>query len=133
MFGNRLGWLLSGLLTVLIFLLTWYISTLNVISPPSVGIVAKTGNVSLNLASHPEILDPIQLPFNPQAVMPAMADPTDAGKSYRQAIEAYNADKYTYRDLFERGKPKTTDLKELPALQPLIDARNSKTMKLFAD
>jgi hypothetical protein len=48
-------------------------------------------------------------------------------------MEKYAADKYTYRDLFERGKPKTTDIKELPALQFLIDARNCKSMKLFTE
>jgi hypothetical protein len=132
MFGNRLGWGISAVLAAVMILITWYIGTLNVMSAPSTGIVARTGNVKLDLLAHPELLDPIQLPFNPQAVMPNMTDAKDAGPLYRQAMEKYNSDKYTYRDLFEPGKPKTTDLKDLPALQFLIDARNCKTMILFA-
>lgn len=132
MFGNRLGWGISAVLAAVMILLTWWIGTLNVISAPSTGIVARTGNVSLNLLSHPELLDPIKLPFDPQAIMPKMIDAKDAGPMYREAMEKYNSDKYTYRDLFESGKPKTTNLKDLPALQFLIDARNCKSMILFA-
>jgi hypothetical protein len=131
MFGNRLGWGISAVLSALILLLVWYLGTLNAISPPSTGIVARTGNVALNLLDHPEILDPIQLPFSPQAVMPAMTDPRDAAPLYRQALEKYAADNSIYHNLFEKGKPKTTDLKDLPALQFLIDARNCKTMNLY--
>lgn len=131
MFGNRLGWGLSAVLTGLILLLVAYIAKVNSISGPSEGIISKTGMVALNLGSHPQILDPIELPYSPQAIMPAMTDPTDAAPVYRSAIEKYKADKYTYRDLFERGKPRTTSLKDLPALQLLIDARNCKTCNLF--
>lgn len=131
MFGNAIGWVISAVLAGLTCWGVWFIGTLNEISPPSTGIVAKTGNVKLDLLSHPEMLDVIKLPFDAQAIMPAMTEAKDAAPLYRQAVEKYNSDKFTYRDLFESGKPKTTDLKDLPALQFLIDARNCKTMNLF--
>jgi len=132
MFGNALGWVISAVLAALTCWGVWFIGTLNEISPPSTGIVARTGNVRLDLLTHPEMLDVIKLPFDAQAIMPGMTEAKDAAPLYRQAIEKYNSDKFTYRDLFEnKGKPKTTDIKDLPALQLLIDARNCKTMNLF--
>ena len=114
-------------------LLVWYLTTLNAISAPSEGIISKIGSVTvaLNLPSNQQSLDPIRLPFSPQSIMPAMTQAKDAAPAYRQALDKFKADKFTYSDLFETGKPKTTDLKDLPALQFLIDARNCKTMDLF--
>jgi hypothetical protein len=87
MFGNLLGWVISAALAAVMCWVVWFIGSLNTISPPSTGIVAKTGNVRLDLVTHPEMLEPIQLPFNPQAIMPAMTEAKDAAPLYRQAVE----------------------------------------------
>ncbi|HEY7117388.1 MAG TPA: hypothetical protein VH475_12425 [Tepidisphaeraceae bacterium] len=132
MFGNRLGWGISVALTGLILLLVWQVIKLNAVSPPSQGLVARTGSVSLNLLASPQKLDPIRLPFDAQAILPGMTDPADAAPFYRDIIQAYKADPYTYRDLFETGKPRTTNLKDLPAFESLDRARNCRSMRLFA-
>jgi hypothetical protein len=132
MFGNRLGWGISAVLAAVIGLLLWLIASGNAVSPPSQGVVARTGNVSLNLQTHPEILDPIQLPFNPQAILPSMTDAQDAALLYRKAIDEFKSDKYTYRDIYETGKSKITDYKALPAIAFIVDARNCTVMNLFS-
>jgi hypothetical protein len=134
MFGNRLGWGISAVLAAAMGLLLWVIVGLNAVSQPSQGLVARTGNVSLNLLSHPEILDPIQLPFNAQAILPSMTDAQDAALLYRQAIEECRSDVYTYRDIYQdkSKKPKSDSYKDLPAIVFIVDARNCTTMNLFA-
>jgi hypothetical protein len=132
MFGNRLGWGISAVLTLLVLLVLHWVAQVGAISPPSHGVVTLTGRVTLNLADHPDTLDVIQLPFNPQGVLPTMTESDDAAPLYRKAIQELDSDKYTYRDLFETGKPKTTNYKDLPALEFLVEARNLRGMKLFA-
>jgi len=134
MFGNRLGWGISAVLTVIIVLLLRWIAQVSAISPPSQGLAARTGNVALNLGDpqRQELLDPIQLPFNPQAILPSMTEAADAGELYRKAIDEYKTDKYTYRDLFETDKPKTTSFKDLPAIVFIVEAKNRTGMNLFA-
>jgi hypothetical protein len=133
MFGNRLGWGISAVLAAVIGLLLWLTVNLNTVSDPSIGVVARTGNVSLNLLSHPEILDPIQLPFNPQAILPSMTDAQDAALLYRKAIDECKSDVYTYRDIYQdkTKKPKSDNYKDLPAIVFIVDARNCTTMNLF--
>jgi hypothetical protein len=134
MFGNRLGWGISAVLTAIILLLLRWIAQVSAISPPSQGLAARTGNVALNLGNpdRQELLDPIQLPFNPQRVLPAMTETADAGELYRKAIEEYKTDKYTYRDLFETDKPKTSSYKDLPAIVFIVQAKDRTGMNLFA-
>jgi len=132
MFGNRLGWGISAVLTLLVLLVLKWVVQVGSESAPSHGVVTQVGHVALDLADHPEILDPIQLPFNPQAVLPTMTESDDAAPLYRKAIDEVKSDRYTYRDLFETGKPKTTSYKDLPAIEFLVEARNMRTMKLFA-
>src|SRR5258706_9165524 len=134
MFGNRLGWGISAVLTVIIVLLLRWIAQVSAISPPSQGLAARTGNVALNLGNpdRQELLDPIQLPFNPQAILPTMTEAADAGELYPKAIEEYKTDKYTYRDLFETDKPNTTNYKDLPAIVFIVEPQNRTGMNRFA-
>jgi hypothetical protein len=132
MFGNRLGWGISAVLAALLLLLLNWVVQQGAMSQPSHGVVARTGNVALNLTEHPETLDVIQLPFNPQAILPTMTAQEDSAPLYRKAIDEFKSDKYTYRDLFETGKPKTTSYKDLPAIEFIVEARNMRNMKLFA-
>jgi hypothetical protein len=133
MFGNKLGWSISAALTIAILAVVSYLNKLNAISPPSQGVVVRSANVSLNLAQHPELLEPIQLPFDPKAVYPAMSESKDAGPTYRQAITAYQTNRTAYDNLFDsRNNPRTTHLKELPAIELLVQARTADRMSLYA-
>ena len=133
MFGNQLGWGISAVLVAVMGLLLWLIAGGNAISPPSQGVVARTANVSLNLLSHSELLDPIQLPFTPTAILPSMTDAQDAALLYRKAIDECKSDVYTYRDIYadKTKKPKSDNYKDLPAITFIVDARNCTTMNLF--
>jgi hypothetical protein len=133
MFGNKLGWGIAAVLAVVILAMSASLQKLNAISPPSRGVVVRTANVALNLPEHPELLEPIQLPFDPKAVFPGMSQPQDAGPFYRQAIDAYQANRPKYDELFDKGNnPRTTNLKELPAIDLLVQARTCERMSLYA-
>ena len=91
MFGNRLGWGISGVLAALMLLGVYKIGQISQIQKPSQGLVMKTGNVSLNLETRPELLAPIQLPFDLAALMPARVDDADVSSIYRDAIAEFRA------------------------------------------
>jgi hypothetical protein len=129
MFGNRLGWGISGVLAAFVLLIVYMIARLDTPTAPSQGAINKKGTYSLKLLERPQMLDAIQLPFDPLTVLPTMTQAQDAGPLYRQALTEYAKDKYQYDT---RSKFKTTDLGSFPALRPLVDARNNKTMTLFS-
>ena len=97
MFGNRLGWGISAVLSLGVLLLVWQLASLNAASPPSQGIVSRTGNVALNLATSPQKLDPLTLPFNPQSILPSMTDSASPAAIYAEAVAAYKANPEAYR------------------------------------
>jgi hypothetical protein len=134
MFGNRLGWGIAAVLAMVIFAVVWKLTTLNAISPPSRGVVTRTGSVALDLPDNPKLLEAIELPFSPAAVFPGMTEAKDAGPLYRQAIERYQANKDPYDQLAESkgGAPRVTRYKELEALDLVVQARTANSMRLYA-
>jgi len=90
MFGNRLGWGISVLLAALMLFVVFQLGKISQIQKPSHGVVMRTGNVVLELESRPQLLDPIQLPFEPQAIMPERVDPVDVSSLYDEAIAEYH-------------------------------------------
>jgi hypothetical protein len=132
MFGNKLGWGISAVLAVALLMLARWLTALAQISPPSRGVVVPSANISLNLPDRPELLEPIKLPFNPNEIYPGMNQSKDAGPLYRQAIDVYLRDRARYDGLFERNTPATTDLKALPAIALLVEARTCDSMNLYA-
>src|SRR5687767_8365472 len=114
MFGNRLGWGISGVLAALMLLIVWQIGKLNAISAPSQGLVARTGKVALNLSTNPQLLDPIQLPFNPTAVLPTMTEAGNAAPAYRNAINQYLDDPKKYDNVIDpkTKRPTTSNLQD---------------------
>ena len=125
MFGNRLGWGISAVLTLGVLLLVWQLAQLNAVSPPSRGIVSRTGNVALNLASSPQKLEPLALPFNPQSILPTMTDSASPAAIYAEAIAAYKADPEAYRS------PGLKDVKVQKGFDALLRARNSRNPTIF--
>jgi hypothetical protein len=134
MFGNRLGWGLAAVLAIAILAGVWQMSKMNAVSPPSQGIVTRTGNVALNLTDNPQLLDPIALPFSPSTVYPGMTEARNAATLYRQAIERYRANKDPYDRLYDStgGKPTSTTYKDLEALNLIVQARTANSMSLYA-
>ena len=129
MFGNRQGWIVSGVLVALMGLVLLQLSKLNTPTAPSRGAVDKGGKYALKLEASPDKLDPIQLPFEPTSVYAEMTNSTDSGPQYREALAEYEKDKYQYDT---RTKFKNTDLAKFPALKPLLDARTSNKMTTFS-
>lgn len=128
MFGNRQGWIISGVLVALMGLVLLQLNKLNTTTAPSRGAVDKKGTYSLKLEANPDKLEPIQIPFEPRSVYPEMTNSADSADQYRQALAEYDKDKYQYDT---RTRFKTTDLAKFPALKPLLDARTSNKMSLF--
>jgi hypothetical protein len=131
MFGNRLGWGISAVLTVLVLLVLWQLAKLTTISPPSQGMISVSQKVSLNLAQHPELLEPIKLPADPSAVV-TMTDPTDAAAFYRDAIACYDRDKWTYEPNSKTGLLKSERIEDLPAITAILQATHCATSTLFS-
>lgn len=126
MFGNRLGWGISAVLTLGVLLLVWELASLNAASPPSQGIVSRTGNVALNLATSPQKLEPLALPFNPQSILPTMTDSASAAPIYAEAIVAYKSDPDAYRS------PGLKDPRAQKGFDALLRAKTSRNSAIFA-
>jgi hypothetical protein len=126
MFGNRLGWGISAVLTLGVLALVWQLARLNAISAPSQGIVSRTGNVALNLATSPQKLEPLALPFNPQSILPSMTDSASPAAIYAEAIEYYKANPEAYRT------PELNDGKVQKGFDALLRARNCRPSTVFA-
>src|SRR4051794_10076360 len=126
MFGNRLGWGISAVLTLGVLTLVWQLARLNAVSPPSQGIVSRTGNVALNLATSPQKLEPLALPFNPQSILPTMTDSASPAAIYAEAIEHYKANPEAYRT------PELKDVKVQKGFDGLLRAKNCRPSTVFA-
>ena len=124
MFGNRLGWGISAVLAAFTLFLFWQLARLNAISPPSRGIVARTGNVSLNLAQDSQKLDPITLPFNVASLLPKMTDAADPAPIYAEAIADYQANPDAYEG--------TGGVKGPRGFDALLRARHCRPSTVFA-
>jgi hypothetical protein len=131
MFGNRTGWIISGVLVALMFLVVFQLAQLNATTLPSTGAITKDGKYALKLQARPEMLDEIKLPFEPTSVYPGMTKSADAGALYRSAIAEHAKDPYAYDPT--RSKLASTEVAKYPALKPLLDAREMNKMTLFAD
>jgi hypothetical protein len=126
MFGNRLGWGISAVLALGTLGLFWMLASLNSVSPPSTGVVSRTGNVSLNLAKNPQTLDPLLLPFNVSAILPKMTESDNPAPIYQEAITDYKANPDAYT-----GRP-PADFKSLKGFGALLRARNCRPSTVFA-
>jgi len=126
MFGNRLGWGISAVLALFTLGLFWMLAGLNTVSPPSTGIVSRTGNVSLNLAKNPQKLDPLVLPFDVAAILPKMTEAENPAPIYQEAIADFKANPDAYNN------PPPADFKALKGFAALLRARNCRPSTIFA-
>ena len=132
MFGNRLGWGIAGVLAVLMLWAVSLLNQLNTISRPSQGIVVVSQKVSLELPTHPELLDAIKLPADPLSVLPTMTQPGDAAPFYQRAIKAAADNRQAYEPSSKTGLLDSERLSDLPGVAALIDATRLSGMNLFA-
>jgi hypothetical protein len=117
MWGNKEGWIISGIIVVL---MGWMIWTLGRVEP-----IAKPSGQFSNLE------EPIKLPVAPAEIIPGvMTEDRDAGDLYRQAIELYREKPKTY-DKFEVTR--IAEAKNLPALELVLQAGTAKRAKIFID
>ncbi len=118
MWGNRLGWGISGFIVLLFVGIGWLIQRAGATSAPSAFSV-----------SDPILSAPLKLPVDPQTIVTFDA-PGVAGPLYRKAIDDYLANRSQYETLLRDRAP---DLEKLLAgHQALIDATALSQMDLFA-
>ena len=116
MWGNRLGWVLSAFLIMLVARPLWMASRAPRPSAPS--------------GKFPTLLSPIALPADMRAVAPsAFVEQCDAGELYRQAIEEYEANRKAYGIHF--SSPRTAQADAPKALELLTQAARCSRMTLF--
>ena len=121
MWGNKLGWGISGLIVILMVGLLALINAAGTVSPPS----AFSANAN-NMAA-------LELPVDPKVVI-TMSEPCDAADLYKQAIADYEVNSMRY----ERFITPTAglDLGEgasLKGVQLLLKARNCANMTWFTN
>lgn len=116
MWGNRLGWALSAALVAVVGALILLIQMATAISPPT------------ELTRNAENLRAIQLPIDPESIVPA-SRPSNAGILYRRVIDA------VHQDLDAFLTPTKAEGRERikPAMDLLIEAAGCGSMSLFAD
>lgn len=116
MWGNIQGWIIAGVLFVLICVSMFFVAGMNAPTSPT-----KFGLDPKNLA-------PLELSVKPNTIVP-MSAPGDAGELYRKAVEDVKANPKKYEDFINRGK--LADGRGLPAVRYVIEAAPIASMKLL--
>jgi hypothetical protein len=122
MFGNILGWSISGVILILTTIAMWgfYVAGAY-LSPP--------GTVGQKAASYS-----MQLPLEPRSLATWMTEDGDAIAIYKEAIADYNAKTRYYNAYIERGKPNSPEYKQIEnGINLLVKAATSKRPGVFAD
>ncbi len=121
MWGNRLGWGLSGAMVVivggLLGLVIW--ASLR-ITPPT------------EFTAQGKHLEAMALPVDPAGYLAASTEPGNAGELYRQAIIEYGQNAQRYQ-AFTSNPRKLSDLDNLPAAADLLKAAQLAPGAIFAD
>ena len=120
MWGNSVGWILSGVIAVAMGALLWFLAASSAPTPPTA------------LSQDPQTFAVIEFPAPPASAFPAPRADCDAGELYRQAIEAYHANRTIYEDFSRLGTLKSPNIEKLGAIDLLVQAARCNDMKLFA-
>jgi hypothetical protein len=116
MWGNLQGWIVAGVLFVIICFSAFAVKGMNEPTPPT-----KFGLDARNLA-------PLEISPKPATIV-AMDAPGDAGELYRKAIEEVKANRKQYEQFLERGK--LADARSLAAVKYVVEAAPMASMKLL--
>jgi hypothetical protein len=120
MWGNRLGWGISGVILMMIAGAVYLLAESVAATPPT------------DLGRNPANLAALDVPMPPPDLFPEPADNTDAGDVYRQFIHVYESDPKAADD-FQRASNASASIPAVPELaEVLTRATTSKRMSLFA-
>jgi hypothetical protein len=121
MWGNKLGWGISGLLVIVMVGLILLINAASTVSPPS----AFSANAN-NMAA-------LELPVDPKVVI-TMDDACDAADSYKQAIADYEVNSMRYeRFITPTAGMDVNEGAALKGVQMLLKAKDCANMTLFTN
>src|SRR4051794_33536078 len=116
MWGNRLGWVVSACLVLLVAKPLWIASQAPRASSPS--------------GVFPALMSRIALPADAKSVAPGvMAEPCDAGDLYREAIQEYQSNRRAYDKYF--SNPRSAQAEKPKAVELLTQASRCADMTLF--
>ena len=116
MFGNRLGWLISAVMSAGLLYMLWYVA-----APPPV--TAATNSPKLAIAR-----TAISLPTPASSVVTPGRNDCNAGESYQKIIEDYQINRGIYESFHNNGVMKVRE-KDMPAIE-LILKRGCATLQI---
>ncbi len=116
MWGNRNGWIIAGILFLLIMWGAWQAFGINYVTSPTA------------FGKNPARLAKMDLEVNPATIV-ATPDSTDAGPIYRRAIDDVKANLSKYQRFVESGK--LADAKSLSAIDLVLEATPMNRMTLL--
>lgn len=116
MWGNVQGWIIAGVLLILMVISGWTLQQINAPTSPT------------RFGLDPQNLSVLELSVSPKSVVP-MPDSGDAGDLYLQAIEKVRADRSTYERFIERGR--LSDARNLQAVAYILQAAPIGSMRLL--
>lgn len=118
MWGNYLGWMISGVIAIgTIGLLAFYARGASTISPPTrFGMEAADGGVAIAVPAESVI---------------GASKPCDAAQPYSEAIALYRREPELYDDVAAGLSRPPADDSQLPAVQRLIEGTHCRDMSLF--
>ena len=118
MWGNRLGWAISFVITVAVVgALTYYARAASAVSAPTPFAADAADNA-------------VTIPVPAQTVFGAKPEDCDAAQAYSEAIALYRKEPGTYDDV-AAGISRASDASRLPAIRRLIEAKDCGQMTLF--
>jgi hypothetical protein len=120
MWGNRLGWMISGAITAGVVVLVVLVD----------GSAARTATTAFS--SDGRNFQQLLPPGPPPALMPP-TQPCDGGPLVRQAIAMYLQNRPLYDDFAAIGKLGSPKVDQLAAVDKLVEASGCGRMTLFAD
>jgi hypothetical protein len=120
MFGNRLGWGISGVIYLMAGAFLWYLHHRGtaMIEPTAVGLAAKTYTMKLDI--------------EPRAIATWMTDEGSGIDAYKEAIAEYRKNPRAY-DQYDAKLNTPSHEAVKPALNALIKARTLKGPGVFSD
>jgi len=115
MWGNKLGWGISGAMVILFVGAVVLLNLSLSISPPT----GKTNALS------------VELPISPAGIVSAGTEPGDAGELYLRAIDDYRSNYFAYDQFLGDSGATVAQGMKLPAVQWLLDARDKAECSIF--
>lgn len=112
MFGNLQGWIIAGVVFVLIVFGVWQAAGVNAITPPT------------KLARNPKMTSPLTIEVAPSTIVP-MDTPGDATQQYRLAIQDIRQNPAKYDSALRSTAAPATRLQtlaDLPAVKAALEA-----------